>query len=128
MKANLPSSHFALRTTGVYDNDVLNIDADKTLSSVYGIKENSSLNCSQYYHAINGLTPDIAHSTFEGFAIDFLQKLLSYFIHLKILTRKMVNAAVSPFNYSPTDQNNKPQDLKIISTTIFKIKQRACEM
>ena len=40
----------------------------------------------------------------------------------------MVNAAVSPFNYSPTDQNNKPQDLKIISTTIFKIKQTACEM
>ena len=80
MKANLSSSSFSLRTSEEYDNNVLNINADKTLSSVYGIKGNSSLNCLQYYHVINGLRPDIAHDIFEGFATDFLQNLLSYFI------------------------------------------------
>ena len=45
LKVNLPSSSFSLRTSEDYDNNVLNINADRTLSSVYGIKENSSLNC-----------------------------------------------------------------------------------
>ena len=128
MKANLPSSSFSLRTSEGYDNNVLNINADETLSSVYGIKGNSSLNCLQYYHVINGLPPDIAHDIFEGFATDFLQNLLSYFIQLKVLTQEIVNVAISSFNYSPIDQHNKPQVLKIISNTTFKIKQTACEM
>ena len=98
------------------------------MSSVYGIKENSSLNCLQYYHVINGLPLDIARDIFEGFATDFLQNLLSYFIQLKVLTTEIVNAAISSFNYSPIDQHNKPQVLKIISNTTFKIKQTACEM
>ena len=128
LKANLPSSSFSLRTSEGYDNNVLNINADKTLSSVYGIKENSSLNCLQYYHVIHCLPPDIAHDIFEGFATDFLQKLLSYFIQLKVLTPEVVNAAISSFNYSPIDQHNKPQVLKIFSNTTFKIKQTAYEM
>ena len=45
--ANLPSSRFALRTSEGYDNTVININTEKTLSSVYCIKENSSLNCLQ---------------------------------------------------------------------------------
>ena len=89
LKANLPSSSFSLRTSEGYGN-VLNTDADKTLSSVYGIKENSSLNCLQYYHVTNGLAPDIAHDIFEGFATDFLQKLLRYFIQLKVLAPEIV--------------------------------------
>ena len=76
LKADLPSSNFSLRTSERYDNNVLNINADKTLSSIYGIKGNSSVNCCQYYHVINGPPPDIAHDIFEGFATDFLQKLL----------------------------------------------------
>ena len=128
LKANLPSSRSSLRTSEGYDNNVLNINADKTLSSVYGIKENSSLNCLQYYHVINGLPPNIAHDAFEGFTTDFLQNLLSYFIQLKVLTPEIVNAAISSFNYSPIDQHNKPQVLKIISNTTFKVKQTACEM
>ena len=73
LKAILPSLSFSLRTSEGYGNNVLNINANTTLSSVYGIKENSSLNCLQYYHIINGLPPDIAHDIFEGFATDFLQ-------------------------------------------------------
>ena len=105
MKANFPSSSFALRISEVYDNNVLNINADKTLPSVYCIKEKSSLNCLQYYHVIiiNGLPPDISHDIFEGFITDFLQKLLSYFIQLKVLTPEIVNTAMSSFNYSPID-------------------------
>ena len=39
LKANLPYSSFALRKREGYDNNVLNINADKTLSSVSGIKD-----------------------------------------------------------------------------------------
>ena len=42
------------------------------------------MNCLQYYHAISGLPPDIAHDIFQGFATNFLQKPLSYFIQLKV--------------------------------------------
>ena len=41
---------------------------------------------------------------------------------------EIVNVAISSFNYSPIDQQKKPQVLKIISNTTFKIKQTACEM
>ena len=56
------------------------------------------------------------------------QNLLSYFIQLKVLIPEIVNVAIISFNYSPIDQHNKPQVLKIISNTTFKIKQTACEM
>ena len=39
-----------------------------------------------------------------------------------------MKAAISSFNYSPIDQHNKPQVLKIFSNTTFKIKQTAYEM
>ena len=52
----------------------------------------------------------------------------SSFIHLKVLTSEIVNVAISSFHYSPIDQHNEPQVLKIISNTTFKIKQTACEM
>ena len=117
MKANLPSSSFALRTRD--NSNVLNINANKTLSSVYGIKENWSLNCLQYSHVINGLPSDFAHDIFEGFATDFLQKLLSYFIQLKVLTPEIVNTTITSFNYSPIDQHNEPQVLKFIPNTTF---------
>ena len=73
VNANLPSASFALKASAGYDNNVLKINADKTLSSVYGIKENLSLNCLQYYHVSNGLPPDISHDIFEGFTTNFLQ-------------------------------------------------------
>ena len=96
--------------------------------SAYSINENSSLNCLQYYHVTNGIPPDITHGIYEGFATDFLQKLLSYFIQLEVLAPEIVNTAISSFNYSPIYQHNKPQVLKIIADTTFKIKQTACEM
>ena len=123
LKANLLSLSFSLRTSEGYDNNVLNIYADKILSSICGIKENSSLNCLQYYHVINGLPPDIAHDIFEGFDTDFLQKPRIYFIQLKVLTPEIVNVAISSFNYSPIEQDIKPQVLIIFSNTSFKIKQ-----
>ena len=79
----------------------------------------------QYYHVINGLTPGIPHEIFEDSATDFLQKLLRYFIQLRALTPEIVNRAIRSFNFSPIDQHNKPQVLKIISNTTAKIR---CEI
>ena len=104
MKANSPSSSFALGTSDGYDNNVLKINVDKTLSSVHSIKENSSLNCLYYYHVINGL--DI----FKSFTTDLLQKVLSCFIQLKVYTPEIVNIAISSFLYSPIDKCNKLQE------------------
>ena len=53
------------------------------MSSVYGIEENSPLNYLQYPHVIDGQPLDIVHDILEGFATDFPQKRLSYFMHLK---------------------------------------------
>ena len=115
MKANLTSSSFALITSEGYDNNVswslrydnnvLNINADKTLPSVYGTNENSSLNCLQYYHVINGPPPDIAHDIFDGFATDFLQKFLRLFHTIEILDTwniKYINKLLQLFPYWST--------------------------
>ena len=79
----------------------------------------------QYYHVINGLPPGIAHDIFEDSATDFLQKLLRYFLQLRVLTPEIVNRAMRSFSFSPIDQHKKPQVLKIISNTTAKIK---CEI
>ena len=39
-----------------------------------------------------------------------------------------MNATITSFNYSPIDQHNEPQVLKIIPNTTCEIKQTACEM
>ena len=98
------------------------------MSSVYGIEENESLNCLQYSNVINGLPLDTVHDILEGFATDFLQKPLNYCMHLKALTPEMVNVSISPFNYYPIDQVNKPHALKIFSVTTLNVKQTAREM
>ena len=95
LKANLPSW---------YDNNVLNVNADKTLPSVYGIKENLSLNCLQHYHRINGRPSDIAHNIFKGFVTDFLQKFQKFFHtseSLDIRNSECSNKLFQLFSYWP---------------------------
>ena len=66
LKANLPSLSFSPRTSEAYDNNALNIYVDKALLSVYGIDENSSLNCLQDYYVINGVSQDITNNMLEA--------------------------------------------------------------
>ena len=95
LKANLSSW---------YDNNVLNVNADKTLPFVYGIKENLSLNCLQHYHRIDGLPSDIAHNIFKGFVTDFLKKLRKFFHtseSLDIRNSECSNKLFKLFSYWP---------------------------
>ena len=66
LKANLPSLSFSPRTSEAYGNNALNIYVDKALLSVYGIDENSSLNCLQDYYVINGVSQDITNNMLEA--------------------------------------------------------------
>ena len=119
---------FTLRTNTSYDNNVKDIEQLPHLASVYGIKANSCLNSSSYFHVIDGFPPDLAHDLFEGVAIDILTNIISELIGTLQLTLAIINSAIRNFEYCEIDKQNKLQEFKVISPTKFKIKQTACEM
>lgn len=69
------------RTKEMYDHHIQSIDVDSSLSSTYGIKYNSCLNCLNYSHVADGLPPDFAHDILEGFAKDLTLNLILHLIH-----------------------------------------------
>ena len=121
-------SSFTLRTNTGYDNNVKDIEQLPHLASVYGIKANSCLNSSSYFHVIDGFPPDLAHDLFEGVAIDILTNIISELIGTLQLTLAIINSATRNFEYCEIDKQNKLQEFKVISPTKFKMKQTVCEM
>ena len=92
------------------------------------LKQNSCLNSLSYFHAIDGFPPDLAHDIFEGIQIDILTNIISELILTLQLTLGIINSAIKNFEYREIDKQNKPQEFKVISPTILKIKETACEM
>ena len=92
------------------------------------LKQNSCLNSLSYFHAIDGFPPDLAHDIFEGIQIDILTNIISELILTSQLTLGIISSAIKNFEYREIDKQNKPQEFKVISPTILKIKETACEM
>ena len=104
---------FILRTQKGYNNDIVDIEADPELCSLYGIKSNLRLNSLQYFHVTDGLHPDIAYDIFEGIAVDVMDDVLLGQISVSnVFTIDFVNKAIASFEYSKIDRKNKPQPFK----------------
>ena len=67
---------FALRTKNAYENNLRAVLEDPNLAVLYGIKDSSPLNTSSYFHAADGLPPDLCHDLFEGFAVDVISNVI----------------------------------------------------
>ena len=117
-----------LRSREAYDAQILEVEKNPELSSLYGIKERSVLNQLNYFHITDGCPGDIAHDIFEGFAVDFTSAIVVRFIKDKLLTISIINRKIHEFPYAEVDKNNKPQVLKERPLTQLRFKQTACEM
>jgi hypothetical protein len=80
---------------------------------VYGVKSNSILNQSRFFHVVDGLDPDIMHDQLEGVLPLTVKLMLKHFIQVdKYLTLDMLNHRIKAFNYGSADGTNKPSELK----------------
>ena len=61
---NVTFSNLIERIQVGYNNNITDIETYPEMSSVYGIKQRSCLNSFKYFHAVDGLPPDIAHDIF----------------------------------------------------------------
>lgn len=103
--------HF--KNTNGCNNNIVNIETDPELCSLYGIKSNSRLNSLQYFHVTDGLHPNIAYDIFEGIAVDVMDDVLLGQISVSnVFTIDFVNKAIASFEYSKIDRKNKPQPFK----------------
>ena len=122
------SDEAELRTKQAYQVQIKSINADPSLSPVYGILSDSCLNSLEYYHVINGLPPDFAHDVLEGFAKDITKNVIVYMIKEKYITLDDLNDSIENFKYSEVDKKNKPQRIPENSLKNLKVKQTAAEM
>ena len=80
-------------------------------SIAFGIKHDSILNSSQYFHVTEGLVPDIMHDVLEGSLAYEIKELIKYLVSKKILTIACINSYISNFSYYGADARNKPSPI-----------------
>lgn len=115
-----------MRTQDSYNAQASLVSGDSSLSSVYGIKENSPLNKLNHYHVIGGLPSDISHDLFEGLVPEVLEHVIRYCVQNQIFTMEYLNDRIDNFPYGSVDKPNKPS---VMPQTVsnFKVKQTAMQ-
>ena len=92
--------------------------------TTYGIRRDSILNQSRYFHVANALAPDIMHDILEGCLMYEMKELLiHYFSNKKLLTLDELNSRIDTFPFSYLDARNKPSLIKSLGTTDHGFKQ-----
>ena len=94
-------------------------------SIAFGIRYDSVLNQSKYFHVTEGLCPDIMHDVLEGSLAYELKEFIRHAISNKIITLQELNDSISRFPYFGTDACNKPSWIgtSILSSSDHGLKQ-----
>lgn len=77
-------------------------------ATTFGIRFDSLLNSSKYFHVTEGLVPDIMHDVLEGSLSYEIKELLRWLISERVLTLNELNDAISSFPFWGEDARNKP--------------------
>ena len=117
-----PSIHQE-RTIDNYDRHVSLVTDDSSLSSVYGVKNQSVLNDLQYFHVTEGLPPDVAHDLLEGVCKDTILKIVSG-VNTYITD---INLILETFPYKGSDKATKPSTIRVSGSDIH-MKQSASQI
>ena len=97
------------RETHSYHCSGLGGPLDEHYSTTYGVRANSILNSSQYFHVVDGMIPDIMHDVLEGTLQLHIKHLLKYLIlEQKLFSLNSLNERIQSFLYGPADTCNKP--------------------
>lgn len=82
---------------------------DPNLASAYGVKRDSVLNTSKYFHVVEGLASDIMHDVLEGVISKVTKQILFQLVHKGLFSIATLNKKIGNFSYGATDLKNKPE-------------------
>lgn len=77
-------------------------------STTSGLRCDSVLNKSMYFHVTNGLVPDIMHDVLEGCLAYEIKEFIKYAHSNRYFQLNDLNEMIRSFPYGFTDAKNKP--------------------
>ena len=102
-----------MRTEDGYDRQAQLVSDDPESAKVYGVKGQSALNSSKFFHVVGGLPSDIMHDILEGVLTLHMKVLLSKFVvDDKFFTLDELNNRLLQFPFGSNDSTNKPSVVK----------------
>lgn len=123
---------FQQRTKELYEEHLARVLSDPAASTETGLKENSPLNQSKYFHCTNNFSFDPMHDILEGIAQFELKLVTSHFIlsgeyDFDVDT---LNDRINLFQYGFPEVKNKPSanfSLTSLKSSDHKINQKAAQ-
>ena len=113
-----------MRTREMYDRHAVLVSSDPESASVYGVKRQSALNNSKFFHVVNGLPSDIMHDILEGVLPLHVNVMLRKFImDEKYFTLDELNRRLHSFSFGANDFRNKPSLLRNLNASDCQIRQ-----
>ena len=113
-----------MRTRQGHSNQTMLVETDPECTRAYGVKRQSALNNSKFFHVVDGLPSDIMHDILEGVLPRYVKMMLRKFIHGdKMFTLQELNNRISRFPYGLSDMTNKPSAINNLSTIDGHLKQ-----
>ena len=113
-----------MRSRKMYDQHAAMVSTDPESASVYGVKAQSELNNSKYFHVVDGLPSDIMHDILEGvLPLHFKVMLRKFIVEEKIFTFNELNRRIQGFAFGTSDCRNKSSFLKNITASDCHIRQ-----
>ena len=100
---------YTLRTKDGQAHQVRQVALDPNLASAYGVKRDSLLNTSKYYHVVEGLASDVMHDVLEGVIPKVTKLILAHLVDEGHFSVDVLNEKIRNFAFGATDSKNKPE-------------------
>lgn len=107
---NGTAEEFQTRTKELYEQQVIEVQGNPILSTRTGVRENSCLHTSRYFHCTNNFLFDPMHDILEGVGQLDLKLVISHFVLSQdyALDVETLNSRIHLFNYGLSEIKNKP--------------------
>lgn len=109
LKDNI-QNEFTPRTPQLYEEQLRKVSENPAATTETGVRENSPLNASKYFHCCKNYTFDPMHDILEGVGQLDLELVVSHFVFNDNynLTVDELNARINLFDYGKAEIKNKP--------------------
>lgn len=103
------NTEYAKRSKDLYNDHVLMVATNRELESATGIRENSALHASKYFHCTDNYVFDPMHDLLEGICPMEIKLVLKYYIcDKKYFDVENFNDRIHLFAYGIPEAKNKP--------------------
>ncbi|CAF1079265.1 unnamed protein product [Brachionus calyciflorus] len=128
IQTHLKEECFKKTTKSIYDARQLEIKNDSNKTKEYGMRGQSILNNSKFYHISNNFAFDVTHDIWEGVSqFEMALVLENLFYNEKLFSLDFLNQRIIHYDFTETVLSNKPSIIKCIKGKI-KVKQTIAKM